>query len=478
MSANIPESMVKDPVLHDSGQEANVGSLEGIFSAIVFSWRMFSYRSICYFLSHLWLLRFVFDLLRVVRPVSLFGNTMIVTKATEVREVLERFDDFFLGKFIEPGMPWGRFIMTIDWREQHTLERDLLQKAVKPAADVEAIRCIAIKVCNAAIQRAASGRLDVVTGLAEPVMVEIFAEYFGIRPVEDSQGMRQVMRDLASIIMVNPPVGSRTWSESRKNIDLLTTQLRDRIETKRANGAAQQGSQTPSDFLTRLVNLRDASSSAWFDEDWIRRYLTGLVATGAATVVRGTTHAVDQLLAHPESLRRARALVSELDQNEENWRASECRDLSPEERTRFKCNLENSRLALLQWIYEALRFRPMLPLLIRDCPRDTVVAKGSPRARLVPGGTRVIASPLAAMFDPEAFPDPSRFAERPLGVYLHFGIGPRECFGRYIAETVMIEIVRALMRLPDLARADGTAGRVSYQGPVPGSLILTFKAPQ
>jgi cytochrome P450 len=472
MSANIPKSMVEDPVLGDSGRAASIGSLEGIFSTIVFSWRMFSYRTICYFLSHLGLLRFVFDLLRVVRPVSLFAKTLVVTKATEVREVLGRFDDFFLSEFIEPGMPWGRFIMTIDGREQHDLERGLLQQAVNPSADVEAIRGIARKVCNAAIQRAASGRLDVVTELAEPVMVEIFKEYFGIPPVGGSQGMRQVMRDLAGIIMVNPPVGSRPWMESRKNIDLLTAQLRAQIGTRKANGAAPQGSPTPSDFLTRLVNLHNASSPAWFGEDWIRRYLTGLVATGAATVVRGTTHAVDQLLAHPECLPRARTLASELDQSEENL----CKCVSPElspEQTRFKCDLENSRRGLLQLVYEALRFRPMLPLLIRDCPRDTVVAKGRRQARLVPGGTRVIASPLAAMFDPEAFPDPSRFAERPLADYLHFGIGPRECFGRYIAETVMIEIVRALLRLPNLARAGGTTGRVRYQGPVPCSLILT-----
>ena len=472
MSANIPKSMARDPVLDDSGRAASIGSLEGIFSAIVFSWRMSSYRAICYFLSHLGLLRLVFDLLRVVRPVSLFRSTLVVTKATEVREVLERFDDFFLGQFIEPGMPWGRFIMTIDGREQHDLERGLLWQAVNPSADVEAIRDIARKVCNTTIE-GASHRLDVVTQLAEPVMIAIFAEYFGISPVGGLQGMRQVMRDLAGIIMVNPPLGSRPWMESRKNIDLLTIQLTTQIGNKKASRAAPQGSQTPSDFLTRLVNLHSASSPAWFDDDWIRRYLTGLVATGAATVVRGTTHAVDQLLAHPECLPHARKLAAELDQNEENLRGCVSPESSPEQ-TRLKCDLENARRRLLQWIYEALRFRPMLPLLIRDCPRDTVVAKGRRQARLVPGGTRVVASPLAAMFDPEAFPDPSRFTERPLADYLHFGIGPRECFGRYIAETVMIEIVRSLLRLPDLARAEGTAGRVRYQGPVPCSLILTF----
>jgi hypothetical protein len=50
----------------------------------------------------------------------------------------------------------------------------------------------------------------------------------------------------------------------------------------------------------------------------------------------------------------------------------------------------------------------------------------------------VIAPPLAAMFDAEAFPDPSRFdPSRPFQCYLHFGFGPRRCFGQYIAETAL-----------------------------------------
>jgi hypothetical protein len=41
------------------------------------------------------------------------------------REVLERFDDFTLGESIEPGMPWGNFLMTVDWRQRHAQERQL-----------------------------------------------------------------------------------------------------------------------------------------------------------------------------------------------------------------------------------------------------------------------------------------------------------------------------------------------------------------
>ena len=42
-------------------------------------------------------------------------------------------------------------------------------------------------------------------------------------------------------------------------------------------------------------------------------------------------------------------------------------------------------------------------------PRDTMIAKGSSHARLVPAGATVFAPPIAAMFDPEEFPRPWTF---------------------------------------------------------------------
>ena len=72
--------------------------------------RMIGYRINCYFLSHPCFFKHVFAVLRSVRPLALFGNILVVTKAADVREVLERFEDFALGDFIAPGMPWGSFL--------------------------------------------------------------------------------------------------------------------------------------------------------------------------------------------------------------------------------------------------------------------------------------------------------------------------------------------------------------------------------
>ncbi|RZI37624.1 cytochrome P450, partial [Herbaspirillum sp. HC18] len=122
-----------------------------------------------------------------------------------------------------------------------------------------------------------------------------------------------------------------------------------------------------------------------------------------------------------------------------------------------------------------LRFRPMLPLLLRYVPRETILAKGTRDARSIKAGSSVIAGPLAVMFDPDEYELPAKFlGSRPLDSFVHFGFGPRTCFGKYVADTAMVEISRVHLKLPQLALGDGSSGRVAYDGPVADSLTVTF----
>jgi hypothetical protein len=73
------------------------GALTRLLQWISLVRQMASYRFSSYIFSHLWLLKLVFTLLRRVRPISIFGKLVVLTKMSDVREVLGRFDDFTLG---------------------------------------------------------------------------------------------------------------------------------------------------------------------------------------------------------------------------------------------------------------------------------------------------------------------------------------------------------------------------------------------
>jgi cytochrome P450 len=234
--------------------------------------------------------------------------------------------------------------------------------------------------------------------------------------------------------------------------------------------------QTPPHLLLDRLRLLAAILAApdWFDEDWIRRYLTGLLATGGATIVRGAAGAIDQILAHPGALREAQTVAIQLDQA--MIQLDQAMKGDEQERVDALQRVDALRSTLRHFVYEALRFRPMLPLLLRDTPRETVIAYGTKKARIVRAGTRVLAPPLSAMFDQEAVPEPSRFdASRPFEQYLHFGFGPRQCFGQYIAEIVLLEAFRSLLVLKGLSRSTDAKGELHFDGPAAAGLVVTFQ---
>ena len=411
------------------------------------------YNLICYILSHPYPLRVIFAVIRRVRPIMVVRSLVIVTKYSDVREVLSRFNDFNLSDLLGPKMPWGPLLLSLDWREQHDRERQLLQSIVFQT-DADAIKTkVAAKCRDLIAAKQASGEINAVSDLCDIVTVGILNEYIGIPIIGDIRAMTGILGDVAGFILVDPPALSARYERAHASMAALTKRVLDRIKVQGQAFATTPSPPAPTDdLLTRLVKLRCSGAGPdWFDDDWIRRYITGLAATGGGTIVRATTQAIDQLIAHPDGLKEAQGLAAKL-------------------RAGYNPVVWNQ---LRQIVYEGLRFRPMLPLLGRYSPRETIIAKGTSRSRTVPAGATVLAPPIAGMFDPEKFENPSHFSSRrPLDGYIHFGVGPRECFGRYVADVVIMEIIYSLLQLPNLQRAAGSKGQIQYDGPVVTSLCL------
>jgi cytochrome P450 len=411
------------------------------------------YHVMCWLVSDPYVLRMIFAFLRCVRPVAiLFRKLVVVTKYRDVCDILHRVTDFSISEFMAPNMPWGPFLLSLDWVEQHKRERQRLQRAVCHNEDVEFIKKIVNKRCNTVIEaKQAEGEIDFVADLCAPIMIEIISEYFGIPVIDDAQEMTRVLNDVASFILVEPPAYSARAKRAYDSMARLTKAVHTQIEKTVQDGP----NDSPDDLLSRLVKAlyeKRGDEEEWFDKDWIRQYITGIAVAGSATVARASTHAIDRLLAHPSGLEEARKLV----QVPEGHRADEDHQLS-------------------QIIYEALRFRPMIPLVARYCPRETIIAKGTDYARVAPAGAAVIVAAVGANFDPDMFANPSHFdTNRPLDDYILFSLDSRTCFGKYVADAVMVEIIRSVLRLPKLRRAFACRGRVHYDGPAVTSLRLKF----
>ena len=124
-------------------------------------------------------------------------------------------------------------------------------------------------------------------------------------------------------------------------------------------------------------------------------------------------------------------------------------------------------------VFEALRFNPQNPFLIRKCTVDTIIAAGTSRETLIKAGTLVLVGTQSAMFDPAVFPEPDAFrSDRPRDKYIHFGYGTHTCFGKHFAAEIIPGCLKPLLKQNGLRRA-GDEG-LKYDGAFPDHYALHF----
>lgn len=388
------------------------------------------------------LLRPLFTLLRRVAPILIVGKRAVVTRHPDVLEVLTRDTDFTIAEVNEARIDAidGPFILGMDRSPQYDREEAALRLAVR-RDDLDRIRNF---VAHSAAQLAEAarpyGRINVVNGFARVVAMRLVGSYFGI-PAPDEPTMLRWMRDVFHDIFANPAADPLVHRDALR----ASAELRQHMDGVIARRKAQRGAPAqPDDVLGRLLALQD-EAHPWLDDNAVRRNLGGLIVGAVDTTSKFVTLAIDELLRRPEALAgaRAAAMAGEVE-------------------------------VVKRYAYEAVRFNPHHPVQARYCGRATELAAGTTRAKRIPAGASVYVGTLSAMFDPEAFPRPKEFRVDRETDYLHFGYGLHRCFGLAINGVQIPELVAALLRLPNLRRADGRAGRVLYDGPFPARLILAF----
>ena len=390
------------------------------------------------------LLRALFWPLRRFKPILVVGRRVIVTRHTDVAEVLERDTDFTIAEVNAAAMDRvnGPFILGMDRSPQYLRERSILEQCFHQG-DADRIRSFVRSRATELVEAARpTGRIDVVGGLTRLVAIRVVADFFGVRGPDEATALRW-MRTIFHETFLN--VGSdprvrRAGEDSAAEFHAYADEL---IAGRKA--ALDAGQDAPDDFVTRLVRLQGHEGTHLADEG-IRRNIGGVVVGAVETTSKAATHAVDQLLRRPRALAAARRAATEGDIDEVG-----------------------------RHVLEALRFNPINPVLARHAARPAVLAQGTRRERCIRPGLHVYAAILPAMFDPVAFDRPGRYrTDRPAPPYLHFGHGLHTCYGRRVNAIQLPEVLAPLLRLGNLRRARGEEGRILYDGPFPDRLVLEF----
>jgi Dyp-type peroxidase family len=387
-----------------------------------------------------WLLedpRWALSLLRRFRPILRVGKFMLVTRNDDVRDILERQDEFETpyGPEMTEIARGSNFILGMQDGPDYRRMKSSVLTAFPPDEVEAAVRPIAARHSREIMTRAAPG-FDAVRDLLKIVPVHICREYFGML-IDDENEFADWSIALSALFFSDPGGNPATRETAVVAADRMIKAIDRSIEAVRDG---RTGSKTP---LARLVAMLDRGKLTLGD---IHSIMLGMIAGFGPTNLLAGGNCLDVILSRAD----ARAAVEQ---------ALAAGDDELLDRT----------------VLEAMRFKPIWIGPFRYTPRDTVIAKGTRRERVVKAGTVVMPATLSAMFDPAAVQRPNEFdATRPYRDYLVFGHGIHLCIGSAIARIQIGESLRALFAKKNLRRAKGKAGRLTRIAAFPDSLKVDF----
>ncbi len=384
-----------------------------------------------------------FAQLRERAPILDCGAVVLVARRADVAEILSLSSVFSVALY-KPKM--GTFMLALDGTEVNYRDKAVM-RAVLPWGDLPAIRKRAGALTDGVLD-AGGGSLDVVASIARLVPMRIVQEFLGF-PAPDADLLRWSYANQLDQFN-NLPFDGRPDAEE---VQAAAEHARAEMQAAFASliparlAAIEAGTNPPDDVLTRLLRLQ-MPAAAGFGMDRVVINVGGLLIGTIETTAEAVVNALAEILRRPDVHAAARSAAADI-------------------------------TAFDGFVWEALRFAPIVAFMFRHAETDHVLGRGGPAERQIQTGTVVLPLSLSAMFDADWVPDPERFdPTRPDSAYLHFGLGHHECLGRYMAGVMIPEMVRRILLRDDL-RAESavedngtpfpTAFRIAYASDPPAA---------
>lgn len=391
------------------------------------------------------LLRLFAPILRLnTRIITSYDNrgTAIVSRRADVVDLLSRDDDFGVvyGPRMEMITGGENFFLGMQDTPRYTRDVSNMRLVVR-REDIPTI--VAPLVARDAADRvaAAAGAIDVPQALSLPVTAMLLDEYFGT-PGPSRDDMIDWTTTLFWYLFIDLKADPALDAKASATAIVFREWLDGHIAARKASGEQRD------DVLGRCLAMQ-AAGLPGMDDRAIRDNLIGLLIGELPTTSAAVNLALDELLDRPDALAGAQAAAR---------------------------NGDDAGVAA--HVFEALRFRPLNPVIYRRALRDTTLAAGRLRARRIAAGTMVLGSNLSAMFDPLAVPMPTQFrTDRPWQTYMLWGYGLHRCFGAHLNRVTIPGVLKPLLARDRLRRADGPAGRIDQRNtPFPVHFRLLFDA--
>ncbi|MBL1198907.1 MAG: cytochrome P450 [Nostoc sp. ZfuVER08] len=403
-----------------------------------------------------------FKELRENRPIFITPKFVLVSLFPDVQEVLSR-QEVFSVKLFAPKMDpiIGPCMLARDNTEINYREKSIM-KTMLQLEDLPIVRKKAGEIAKASLDKsAATGKIEVVQELGKYVPVKICGDYFGFRgPNLETmyRWAKATQDDMFRNLTNDPKIHEASVRAGQEMRDYLTELLKRKKAQKGISisittpilseeiSFGKSTSSAPKDIFTRLATTEFASD-IHFDDSKILTNMSMLLIGSVETTAQAITQALEQILKRPDILSKA-----------------------------LEAAKANDDKTFDKYVWEALRFNPFSPFVVRLCESDYTLAPGTPRETRIPAKSVVLASLGSAMFDAGVVTNPDDFSvERPKYNYMHFGYGHHTCLGEHVSGVVIPEVIKQILLRPGVRLIPGDQGKIDYQGTlIPARFVIAY----
>ena len=381
----------------------------------------------------------IFRFLRNLWPIPKVGKFALVTRFDDVEEVMS-LSQVFVNPYnqkLDVIMDGHPFFLGMTNTAEYTRDTTNMRMVVR-RTDIESTLIPATLASAQSIVAAGNGRVEIVD-LVRTVTFNVLCDYFGTPSPADAD-----LRVWATRLFEFQFADQTNDPSLRAEVDLYAPALRNHIDSLLA---ARKNVPPKDDVLGRCLDLQRLGLPG-MDDATIRTNLVGFIVGVLPQPPMVAPQAMEQLLRRPEALAQAQQAAC-----------------------------ENDDPGLSSLVFEAMRFDPLAPALLRTAAEDYKIAAGSFRARTIRKGTTVAAGVRSAMHDGRRVPAPERFDPTPRPYqYMHFGYGLHTCFGVYINMALLPLMLKPVLQRKNLRRAAGPDGHLTKQGIFADRLVVTFEA--
>ncbi len=393
------------------------------------------------------------------------AKTVILTLDEDVREVLSQ-PSIFSTRFYRAKMDkaTGKFMLAYDL-DPVNKEKKWMRSMILPS-DLPKIRQMINTLTKKALKESnVNGRIEIVNAVARRVPLELVQEYFGFKGPD----LRTMYRwsKYTQYSFFHNVINKDHYEEKGIEVGKEMQSYLKKIMAQKRLDSTYQSEDT---VLARLLkaNVPEGEMLDFYDGR-VRTNIIGTLVGGVETTQAAVVQALEFLLKNPAILAKAQEALK-----------------------------NNNQELFDQFVWEALRFRPVNPVLVRYAEKEYTIGKDTSREYKIEKGQMVVAAVLSAMFDENKVSKPNNFrVDRPKinavdTPYFHFGYGHHKCLGDMIAEIMVPEILKEILSLDNIHMIQGEMGRLNYddnittledkrdiaKSPFPESFVVEFNSPR